>query len=75
VAHHGSANLDEELMATVAAPLAVVSVGADKDYGHPAPRALQVLRRNGYAVLRTDQRGDIAVVVDHGRVAATWRRR
>jgi competence protein ComEC len=75
VAHHGSGNLDEGLLAELRAPLAVVSVGADNDYGHPSPRALEVLRRNGYAVLRTDQRGDVAVVVVDDDVGVTWRRR
>ena len=60
--HHGSANLDDDLMAAVRAPLAVVSVGGDNDYGHPAPRHLDVLRRNGSTVLRTDRDGDVAVV-------------
>ena len=72
--HHGSANLDEDLMAAVRAPVAVVSVGKDNDYGHPSPKALQVLQRNGYAVYRTDQRGDVAVVVTKGEVGVTWRR-
>jgi competence protein ComEC len=75
VAHHGSANLDPDLLAEVAAPLAVISVGKDNDYGHPSPKALQLLGRNGYAVLRTDQRGDIAVVATGEEVGATWRRR
>ena len=35
VAHHGSANLDEGLMATIRSPVAVISVGKDNDYGHP----------------------------------------
>ena len=73
--HHGSANLDEDLMAAVAAPIAVISVGADNDYGHPSPKHLEVLRRNGYAAFRTDQRGDVAVVADGEEVAVTWRRR
>lgn len=60
--HHGSSNLDAELMAAVRAPVALISVGKDNDYGHPAPRHLEVLRRNGSAVYRTDQRGDVAVV-------------
>ena len=75
VAHHGSGNLDEGLLAEVRAPLAVVSVGKDNDYGHPSPKALEVLRRNGYAVLRTDQRGDVAVVAVDDDVGVTWRRR
>ncbi len=49
-------------MAAVRAPVGVVSVGKDNDYGHPAPRHLEVLRHNGYAVHRTDQQGDVAVV-------------
>ena len=75
VAHHGSGNLDEDLLAEVAAPAAVISVGKDNDYGHPSPKALEVLRRNGYAVFRTDQRGDVAVVAQDQSVGVTWRRR
>ena len=62
VAHHGSANRDDALLAAVAAPLALVSVGVDNDYGHPAASTLRVLSTLGYHVLRTDQSGDIAVV-------------
>ena len=75
VAHHGSGNLDEGLLAAVAAPVAVISVGKDNGYGHPSPRALHLLQRNGSAVFRTDQRGDIAVVAEGGAVGVTWRRR
>ena len=45
----------------VRAPVGVISVGADNDYGHPAPKHLDLLRRNGYAIYRTDQRGDVAI--------------
>ena len=62
VAHHGSANRDDALLAAVAAPLGLVSVGVDNDYGHPAASTLRVLSTLGYHVLRTDQSGDIAVV-------------
>ena len=72
--HHGSANLDEGLMAAVAAPAAVVSVGRDNDYGHPAARHLELLRRHGYAVYRTDQRGDVALVQRGGAVAVVTAR-
>jgi competence protein ComEC len=75
VAHHGSGNLDEQLMELVRAPIAVISVGKDNDYGHPSPKALEVLRRDGYAVYRTDQRGDVAVVASGDDAAVTWRRR
>jgi competence protein ComEC len=75
VAHHGSGNLDEDLMEVVRSPVAVISVGKDNDYGHPSPKALDVLHRNGYAVYRTDQRGDVAVVANGAQVGVTWRRR
>jgi competence protein ComEC len=75
-AHHGSANLDAGLMWEVRAPLALISVGADNDYGHPAPKHLATLRQDGYAVYRTDQRGDIALVAGRdGRISVTWSRR
>jgi competence protein ComEC len=75
-AHHGSANLDPELMWTVRAPVALISVGADNDYGHPAAKHLETLRRDGYAVYRTDQRGDIALVASpDGRIAVSWSKR
>jgi competence protein ComEC len=74
--HHGSSNLDPDLMSAVAAPIAVISVGINNDYGHPAAAALTVLRRDGSAVFRTDQRGDIAVVARGStEVGVTWRRR
>ncbi len=66
--HHGSANLDDDLMAAVRAPVGVVSVGRDNDYGHPTTAHLALLRRLGYAVYRTDQRGDVALVESDGAV-------
>ncbi|KNX36838.1 ComEC/Rec2 family competence protein [Luteipulveratus halotolerans] len=67
VAHHGSSNQDADLMRAVRAPLAVISVGADNDYGHPAARTLDLLRDSGSTVLRTDRGGDVAIVVRGGR--------
>jgi competence protein ComEC len=61
VAHHGSRSQDAALLAEVRAPLAVISVGVDNTYGHPAPETLELLRANGSQVFRTDQRGDIAI--------------
>jgi competence protein ComEC len=60
VAHHGSANRDDGLLQLVHAPVAVVSVGAGNDYGHPAPSTVEELERLGYRVLRTDLSGDVA---------------
>ena len=61
VAHHGSANRDDTLLAYVHAPVALVSVGAGNDYGHPAPSTVVELARDGSRVYRTDQSGDVSV--------------
>ncbi len=62
VAHHGSSNRDERLLDLVAGRLALVSVGAGNDYGHPAPSTLTDLQERGFEVHRTDLEGDVAVV-------------
>jgi competence protein ComEC len=61
VAHHGSSNRDDALLAYVRGAVAVVSVGVDNDYGHPASSTLRVLLDDGYEVYRTDVSGDVAV--------------
>ncbi|HEU5144370.1 MAG TPA: ComEC/Rec2 family competence protein, partial [Dermatophilaceae bacterium] len=62
VPHHGSANRDDRILDHIAGRVAIVSVGADNDYGHPAPSALTGLRRKGFHVYRTDLEGDVALV-------------
>jgi competence protein ComEC len=61
VAHHGSAHQAPELLAAVRPRVAVVSAGADNDYGHPAPTTLRDLRRTGAVVARTDRQGTVVV--------------
>ncbi|MFJ4198493.1 ComEC/Rec2 family competence protein [Streptomyces sviceus] len=61
VAHHGSAYQDPELIRRVAPRLALISVGADNSYGHPAPGTVAALRAGGAVVLRTDRDGALAV--------------
>lgn len=67
VPHHGSANTDPDLEHFVHAPIAVISVAAHNDYGHPAPRTLDLLRESNSTVERTDRGGDIAIVSRGGR--------
>jgi len=75
VAHHGSSKQDPSLVNGLGARLAVISVGLDNDYGHPAPATLNLLRRAGMLVRRTDLEGDVAVVVDEsGRLSTVTRR-
>jgi competence protein ComEC len=43
------------------APLGLIGVGEENDYGHPAGSALTLLADSGTTVLRTDRDGSIAV--------------
>jgi competence protein ComEC len=62
VAHHGSALQDPDLVARASPRIALVSVGAGNDYGHPATSTLRMLAALGAQVGRTDRDGDLAVV-------------
>ena len=64
VPHHGSRYQEEPWLLSLGARIALVSVGADNDYGHPADAALEPLEDAGTRVLRTDLDGDLAVVAD-----------
>jgi competence protein ComEC len=66
VPHHGSRYQDPELLTGLGARLAVISVGKDNDYGHPAGSTIAMLQRAGMLVARTDRSGDVAVVVHGG---------
>ncbi|WP_460695192.1 ComEC/Rec2 family competence protein, partial [Modestobacter muralis] len=68
VPHHGSADADPAFLAASGAAVALVSVGADNTYGHPADRLLDWLAEAGMRTYRTDRDGDVAVV---GR-AGSW---
>jgi competence protein ComEC len=49
-------------------------VGVDNDSGHPDPGTMSLLRGSGALVRRTDQDGDIAVVVRDDRLSVVTRR-
>ncbi len=61
VPHHGSVYQEPDFLAATGARVALVSVGADNDYGHPAPETLRSLEAAGALVQRTDRSGDVAV--------------
>lgn len=62
VPHHGSRYQDEEWLLSLEAAVAIVSVGAGNDYGHPARETLDPLAGRGTDVHRTDLDGSVAVV-------------
>ena len=73
VPHHGSRYQDPELLDGLGARLALVSVGAGNDYGHPAASTVALLRRAGMRVERTDRDGDVAVTVRDGELGVRAR--
>nr|PZN07835.1 MAG: MBL fold metallo-hydrolase [Caldicoprobacter oshimai] len=65
VAHHGSRySTSMEFLEAVQPKIAVISVGKDNDYGHPAPETLQRLRQAGAEIYRTDESGTIIATSD-----------
>jgi competence protein ComEC len=66
VPHHGSGRMLPEYFARAAPRLAVVSVGAGNEFGHPAGETLAALAAAGARVLRTDRSGDVSVGVGPG---------
>ena len=70
VSHHGSADQYPELLEALHPQVALISVGAGNSYGHPTDRTLQVLKRVGTKVLRTDMSGSIAL--DHSNTGIEY---
>jgi competence protein ComEC len=71
VAHHGSADDGlGDVLKELRPRIAVISVGAGNDYGHPTPSTLATLRTvPGLAVYRTDVNGRVVVESDGRRIS------
>jgi len=63
VPHHGSRSSLPTFLTAARASLALVSVGRGNTYGHPNPGVMGLLAGSGALVRRTDESGDLAVVV------------
>jgi len=62
--HHGSDDgFSPSLLAELRPQLAIISVGAGNRYGHPAPDTLSLLAEAGVRCLRTDQVGEVDLVL------------
>lgn len=69
VAHHGSRHSSTPAFLQAVAPrVAVISLGADNRYHHPAPETLERLARAGTRVYRTDLDGTITLETDGERL-------
>ena len=65
VAHHGSStSTTPAFLAAVRPRLALISVGADNDYGHPSPDVVARLLAAGALPLRTDRLGTVVLRTD-----------
>jgi len=61
VPHHGSARQDPDFLEATHAAIALISVGANNSYGHPADKTVKELVNDGMEVVRTDEHGSIAL--------------
>ena len=65
VNHHGSKNgLSQKLLDVTNPEVTVISVGAKNSYGHPHQEILQMLKNINAKVLRTDEIGDIEIIIN-----------
>jgi len=70
VSHHGSAtSTSADFLDLVDSSVAVISVGNDNRFGHPAPDVLD--RLADQAIYRTDQSGDVTLTTDGKQVWVT----
>ncbi|MEY4311783.1 MAG: hypothetical protein RLZZ571_553, partial [Actinomycetota bacterium] len=61
VPHHGSRYQSIDFAHATKAKLAIISVGKDNDYGHPSKDTIYLYESIGAKVLRTDERGSMAI--------------
>lgn len=66
VPHHGSKSSAPAFFAAVQPSLAVISVGAGNQFGHPSPEVLNVL--SGTPIYRTDMSGRVRIDIDGERI-------
>ncbi|WAP53138.1 ComEC/Rec2 family competence protein [Arthrobacter sp. ATA002] len=64
VPHHGARNGGTQLIEELQPDIALISVGADNDYGHPAPSILRSLQETGTIIARTDLLGSVILDTD-----------
>ncbi len=65
IGHHGSStSTTDAFLGQVKPQIAVISVGADNSYGHPAQVTLDKLAQNDVQVYRTDLHGTVTITSD-----------
>jgi len=65
VAHHGSKTSSTDgLLSRVQPQLAIISVGKNNSFGHPAPEIVERLKKYTNKILGTDETGNIEIKTD-----------
>lgn len=63
--HHGSKNANNmDLLKAVKPTEVIISVGADNKYGHPNSEVLDMFKKQGIKIYRTDLNGNIIITSD-----------
>ncbi len=70
IPHHGSAHQHPRFARWADSRVALISVGEDNGFGHPAPDTIAAWEAAGAQVLRTDLYGDVALLLDESRALA-----
>jgi competence protein ComEC len=71
VSHHGARNGGTEMLERLQPRAALISVGRDNDYGHPAPEILSALSRHQIPAFRTDEIGTVLLEQRDGSLVVT----
>ncbi len=75
VGHHGSRGaVSDPLLGALRPRSAVISVGKDNTFGHPAPGTMIALAAAAVPALRTDRVGWVSLTLDDGAIAVATER-
>ena len=67
--HHGGANAaSDAFLAAVSPSIALISVGAGNDFGHPEEEVLNMLSRAGIPYYRTDENGTLHILLNGKKI-------
>jgi competence protein ComEC len=70
VPHHGAmSSFNEEFIKAVSPQIAVLSVGFQNKYKHPAPEHVEAYEQNGARIYRTDRDGAILININDNKIS------
>ena len=76
VPHHGSKNaFSKEELESLSPKIALISVGEDNSYGHPAQNTVEALQQAGARIYRTDINSDITISFSGKRLSVSLQKK